>query len=42
MLSVLEAEIFQYGFPEEHKVCENNRYWSSICNVEKRSRDYGD
>ena len=26
MLSVLEAKIFQYGFLEEHKVCENNRY----------------
>ena len=24
MLSVLEAKIFQYGFVEEHKVCENN------------------
>ena len=23
-LSVLEAKIFQYGFLEEHKVCENN------------------
>ena len=29
MLSVLEVKIFQYGFLEEHKVCENNRYWSS-------------
>ena len=29
MLSVLEANIFQYGFLEEHKVCVNNRYWSS-------------
>ena len=27
MLSVLEVKIFQYGFLEEHKVCENNRYW---------------
>ena len=26
VLSVLEAKIFQYGFLEEHKVCENNRY----------------
>ena len=26
MFSVLEAKIFQYGFLEEHKVCENNRY----------------
>ena len=26
MLSVLEAKIFQYGFPEEHKVCVNNHY----------------
>ena len=24
MLSVLEVKIFQYGFLEEHKVCENN------------------
>ena len=29
MLSVLEAKIFQYGFLDEHKVYENNRYWSS-------------
>ena len=29
MFSVLEAKIFQYGFLEEHKVCENNHYWSS-------------
>ena len=29
ILSVLEAKIFQYGFPEEHKMCVNNRYWSS-------------
>ena len=29
MFSVLQAKIFQYGFLEEHKVCENNRYWSS-------------
>ena len=27
MFSVLEAKIFQYGFLEEHKVCENNRYY---------------
>ena len=26
MFSVLEAKILQYGFLEEHKVCENNRY----------------
>ena len=26
MLSLLEAKIFQCGFVEEHKVCENNRY----------------
>ena len=26
MFSVSEAKIFQYGFLEEHKVCENNRY----------------
>ena len=26
MLSVLEANIFQCGFLEEHKVCVNNRY----------------
>ena len=26
MLSVLEANIFQYGFLEEHKMCVNNRY----------------
>ena len=25
MLSVLEVKIFQYGFPEEDKVCINNR-----------------
>ena len=30
MLSVLEAKIFQYGFLQEHKMCENNRYWSSM------------
>ena len=30
-LSVLEARIFfQYGFLEEHKVCVNNHYWSSM------------
>ena len=29
ILSVLEAKIFQYGFLEEHKVCENNRCRSS-------------
>ena len=29
MFSVLQAKIFQYGFLEEHKVCENNHYWSS-------------
>ena len=29
MFSVQEAKIFQYGFLEEHKVCENNHYWSS-------------
>ena len=28
MLSVLEAMIFHYGFLDEHRVCENNRYWS--------------
>ena len=26
MLSVLEVEIFQYGFLEEHKMCVNSRY----------------
>ena len=26
MLSVLEANIFQYGFLEEHKMCINNSY----------------
>ena len=26
MLSVLEVEIFQYGFLEERKMCANNRY----------------
>ena len=26
MFSVLEANIFQYGFLEEHKACENNRH----------------
>ena len=26
MLSVLEAEINQYGFLEEHEVCVNNHY----------------
>ena len=26
MFSVLEAKIFQYGFLEGHKMCENNRY----------------
>ena len=26
ILSVLGAEIFQYSFLEEHKVCRNNRY----------------
>ena len=26
IFSVLEVKIFQYGFLEEHKVCENNRY----------------
>ena len=26
MLMVLEATIFQYGFPEEHKVCISNHY----------------
>ena len=30
MLSILEAKIFQCGFLEEHNVCENNRYWSSM------------
>ena len=30
MFSVLEANIFQYGFLEEHKACENNRHWSSM------------
>ena len=31
MLSVLAlAKIFQYGFLEEYKVWENNRYWSSM------------
>ena len=29
MSSVLETKIFQCCFLEEHKVCENNRYWSS-------------
>ena len=28
-LSVLEAKIFQYACLEEHKMCENNPYWSS-------------
>ena len=26
MLSVLEAKVFQYGFPVKHKMCVNNRY----------------
>ena len=30
MLSVLEANIFQCGFLEEHKVCINNHYRSSM------------
>ena len=29
MLSVLEADIFQYDFLEEPKVCVNIHYWSS-------------
>ena len=29
MFSVLEAKVFQYGFLQEHKMCETNRYWSS-------------
>ena len=34
MFSVLEANIFQYGFLEEHKESKNG-------NIEKWSRDYG-
>ena len=26
MFSVLEAKVFQYGFLQEHKMCETNRY----------------
>ena len=29
MLNDLEAKIFQYGFLEDHMVCENNLYWFS-------------
>ena len=31
MLSVLEAKIFQYGFPEEHKVSVNNNTIDPQC-----------